>query len=145
MKKLIYSVILALCAVPVTAETCYTRHYSEAHMAANPDQWVTSLKMTFVTDGDLLAFVKARFKHDDAEYYGDFSCAEPPWVDEGVWVCAKDNFFMTKGFGSDALLVYTHGGLLLSGPDGTEPRWVIDENTTESMFKLEKAALGSCD
>ncbi len=145
MKQMLTVLVFSLAVTSAMAETCYTRVYSDDHMAANPAQTVRSLHMTFHTDGALTAFVKARFEQDDTKYWGDFSCAEPPWVDDGVWVCTGGNFFMTKGFGTDELLVYTDGGILLSGPDGTEPRWVIDEDTTESMFKLGKADSGACD
>ena len=135
---------LALLAGLAHADTCYNRTYSEQHMAKNPDQNVQVLSISFHTDGALTAAVSARFRGDDATYRNTFGCAEPPWVDEGVWLCTDGNFFMTKGYGSRSMLVYTDGGFIVHGPEGAEPRWVIDEDTTESMFKLFKAPAERC-
>ena len=134
-----------LLAGAAQADTCYSRAYSDDHLAKNPDQNVRVLNISFHTDGALTAIVSAQFRDDDATYRNTFGCAEPPWVDEGVWLCTDGNFFMTRGYGARSILVYTDGGFIVNGPEGAEPRWVIDADTTESMFKLFKAPAERCE
>ena len=145
MRAICAGLSLLLLAGAAQADACYSRTYSSEHLAKNPTQTVQALAMSFYTDGALGALVSARFREDDSTYRAEFSCAEPPWVDEGVWLCTGGNFFMTKGYGSRSVLVYTDGGFIVQGPEGAEPRWVIDEDTTESIFKLFNAPAEACE
>ena len=145
MRAYVAASLVIFAAGSAAADACYSRTYSDQHMAKNPDQNVQVLSISFHTDGALTAAVSARFRGDDATYRNTFGCAEPPWVDEGVWLCTDGNFFMTKGYGSRSMLVYTDGGFIVHGPEGAEPRWVIDEDTTESIFKLFEATATTCE
>ena len=136
--------LLAAATATVRADECYRREYGADHLRANPDQTIRLLEMRFYADGDFVASVRAGFAGDPAIYGAEMTCANPPWVEEGVILCDGTGAVLARGYGSEALTIFTHGGFDVATPGGASRRPVIDRGAVDTLFRLARVEPESC-
>lgn len=155
MLRVLLGACLTLGLVPVAeAQGCFRRDYSEAHLAQNPNQTVEMLEVLFLTDGDLVAEVRARLRDGPETFRNTLYCWEPEDqpAAPGTWICGVEcdgGTFSTRLNGEDSILLKTGGGFLVSGacsePGDTEDtRWVRDEGAPRTVFKLYRTGRITC-
>ncbi len=137
--------MLAVMAHSALADACYRRDYSDAHIRQHPNQTVKSLRLQFMTDGDFIAQVAVRFSGDQALYQAEMTCYNPPWIEPGVIACDRVGTFFAKGYDTDQMLIFTHGGFNVRAASRPEPRGVIDDDAIEGRFKLARRDMADCD
>lgn len=141
---------LALATV-ATADTCYQRTYSKAHMAANINQPVTMLKVFLpnIRAGNATAW--ATFRKDETVYSTPLTCWAPaPGAPENAWECGVEcdgGTFTAWPTAGDGVLLRTNGGFLVAGTCGTDEdtRRVTDLNAVKTTYKLARTDPGDCE
>ena len=90
----LFCALLMIALAPIStalANSCYVREYPAAHLQAHPDQTVRLIRAYFVTDGDLLVFLRVNFRDQDRNYDTQLTCEEPSWDRNGLEFCAGRN------------------------------------------------------
>ena len=115
------------------ADSCYTRTYSDAHLADNPQQVVRHISVQFHDGPERFASVIARFRDEDHTYLQEFRCYDPDddrergaLLDCGI-DCDGGTMLVWPKPG-DAILLDTYGfGVgATCGEDGDKTRSVRD-------------------
>ncbi len=129
------------------ANQCYQREYTAEHLARNPGQTVETLQVLFITEGDFFARAKAKFRGDTEVYETPLECWNPEGQGTEAITCAVEcdgGRFTTVLKDGDAILLRT-GGFLVSADCGEEDlRWVRDEGSRETVFKLFRIPTDRC-
>ncbi len=144
--------LLALMAASASADTCYLREYTVDHLSANKNQSVHALQVRLPEQRSGIAQVWAKFRDSKEVYQQALFCwAAAPGSPAGAWQCGVecDGGTFTAWQKSDALLLRTRGGFLVTGEcgepgDEDPPRFVTDTNAIETTFKLFPIDLAKC-
>ena len=153
MRWLLALPLVVALAGQALSESCYTRTYSAEHLRQNPDQTVRQLAIRFTeSNGEHYASVRVLFRDTDRVYTEGLVCWQPKAGEHGnAFIgCAIEcdgGYFTARHRGSDAILVETGFGFVVSGgcgDDDEDLRWVKDRGASKTVFKLYETALATC-
>ena len=151
---------LAVLALPAGAGlasdgACFRRDYSAGHLAAHPEQVVTSLEVVFLRDsyGNDIAHAAAGFRGDPEVYASVLFCSAAGAGDpKGAVSCGVecDGGTFVAWTGEDGALRLRTAGFLVNGGCGAETddaptRSVADETPgRDTVFRLPALAPADC-
>lgn len=150
--KFILSAVLAtLGSAGLADQSCFSRSYSKAHLAANPKQTVETLSIRFegpAHDGPSTGEwgdVTVYFKADPRKYIQTLYCS----TYAGVRHCGVECDGGTAALywtNADTLLVKTSGFVVSGGCDGAgEITWMVKDTSADTTtFRLNRAAMTAC-
>ena len=153
MRWIFAGLMVAGLAAPATADTCFTRTYSGAHLKKNPNQTVRQMAVRFSEQGDeSYASVRVLFRDTDAVFTQGLICWQPDPATYGkafigCSVECDGGSFTARRRGDDAILIETENGFLVSGDCGEGEellRWVKDDGADRTVYKLYETEVSKC-
>lgn len=150
-KILLSAVLAALGSAGLAEQSCFSRSYSKAHLAANPDQTVETLSIRFegpARDGPSTGEwgdVTVYFKADPRKYIQTLYCS----TYDGARHCGVEcdgGSAALRWINADTLLLKTSGFIVSGGCDGDGEitRMVKDTGAASTTFRLNRVAMTAC-
>lgn len=150
--KIILSAVLsALGSTGLAEQSCFSRSYSQAHLAANPKQTVKTLSIRFegpAHDGPSTGEwgdVTVYFKADSRKFTQTLYCSTYAGARHCGVECDGGSAAL-RWTNADTLLLKTSGFIVSGGCDGTGEitRMVKDAGAETTTFRLNRAAMSAC-
>lgn len=150
-KFILIAVLAALGSASLAEQSCFSRSYSQAHLAANPKQTVETLSIRFegpAHDGPSTGEwgdVTVYFKADPRKYIQTLYCSTYAGARHCGVECDGGSAAL-HWRGADTLLLKTSGFIVSGGCDGTGEitRMVKDAGADTTTFRLNRAAMSAC-
>ncbi|MEO1493413.1 MAG: hypothetical protein AAFV19_14760 [Pseudomonadota bacterium] len=152
MRSLLAAAMIAMAGQ--AAAECFTRTYSDAHLATTPNQTVRSISVLFGPHGDPAQAKASVVFRDSAELWkiGVYcSAGGLPYDPDAPRWCGVEcdgGTFTVRERGADTILLTTGRGFdvgtACAETDTEETRRVADRGAATTVFRLDRADRSAC-